>query len=173
MSRAFTREDDTRDAVVPRPASPLPPGTRNYLTLAGAQQLRRELSRLVDAERPALMASTAQPGGPGADATEALQAMENRIAYLQQSLASAQVVSIPELPHDTIHFGASVTVRDQHRVATTYRIVGVDETNLDRNEVSWLAPIARTLLNARLGQTVPFTFPSGTSRLEIIGIRYE
>jgi transcription elongation factor GreB len=173
MSRAFTREDDARDAVLPKPVSPLPPGARNYLTPLGAQRLREELARLTETERPRLIAASSEEGGRGADAKEELQRVETRLAYLQQSLATAEVVAPPLPPHEIVRFGATVTVRDAKGIESTYRIVGVDEADFSRDEVSWLAPIARALLNARLGQKVPFKFPSGQSTLEIVGIRYD
>jgi transcription elongation factor GreB len=172
MSKAFTKEDDAGDVLVPRPISPLPPGARNHLTAAGARRLREELAKL-EAERPGLLARVGEAGMRGADAKERLQHLEQRIAYLQQSLQSAEVAVVPPPPHDVVRFGATVTVRDQRGEETTYRIVGVDETNLDRNEVSWLSPIARALLNARVGQKVPFRFPAGAAQLEIVRIAYE
>lgn len=172
MSRAFTREDDARDAILPRPVSPLPPGARNYVTPAGAARLRAELDSLQSDERPRLIGAAAQQGGAGADAHEDLQRVELRIAYLQQSLAHAEVTPPPPPPHDTVRFGATVTVRDAKGAVMRYRIVGVDEVDHSRDEVSWLAPIAQALLNARIGQRVTFRFPSGQTELEITEIRY-
>ena len=65
------------------------------------------------------------------------------------------------------------TVREDTGVESSYRIVGIDETDLDRGWVSWLSPIAKTLLNARLGQRVRFRFPAGEQDLEILKITYE
>lgn len=172
MSRAFTREDDARDIVVPRRLSPLPPGARNYMTEAGARRLREELRRLVETTRPGLIAAAAEEGGRGADAKEELQVAEARIAYLQESLATVETAPPPPPPHDIVRFGATVTVRDAKGATSTYRIVGVDEADIDRAEVSWLSPIARALLNKRLGQKVPFRFPSGATELEIANIAY-
>ncbi len=173
MSKAFTKEDEAGDVLVPRLVSPLPPGARNTLTPAGAARLRAELVRLVDEERPALLAARGEPGLRGAEAQERLPQVEQRIAYLEQSLRTAEVTPAPAPPHDVVRFGATVTVRDPRGQELTYRIVGVDEADHTRDEVSWLAPIARALLNARLGQRVAFRFPAGMTELEITGIRYE
>lgn len=173
MSRAFTREDDAHDVPLPRPVSPLPPGAKNYLTPAGAERLRAELAQLQEAARPRLIAAAAEAGGRGADAKEELQRVDLRIAYLEQSLATAEITAPPPPPHDVVRFGATVTVRDAKGVESRYRIVGIDEADFSRDEVSWLAPIARALLNVRLGQSVPFRFPSGQTVLTVVDIRHD
>lgn len=174
MSKAFTREDDADDApVLPRPVSLLPPGVRNYLTAAGARRLREELTRLAELERPRWLAQTGETGARGAEAKEELQRVEQRLAHLDQCLQSAEIVMPPPLPHDTVRFGATVTVRDPRGQETRYRIVGADEADFERDEVSWLSPIAKALLNARLGQKVAFKLPAGTTTLEVVRIAYE
>lgn len=173
MSKAFTKEDDAGEAVVPRRVSPLPVGARNYLTPAGAARLRSELMRLADQERPGLLAAAGDTGMRGAEAKERLQHVEQGISYLEESLRTAEITSPPAPPHDVVRFGATVTVRDPQGRQMTYRIVGVDEADHAREEVSWVSPIARALLNARLGQQVSFRFPAGLTQLEIMGIRYD
>lgn len=169
MSKAFTREDDLDDASPPpRPVAILPPGARNYLTAAGALRLQADLTQLLETERPPLLARPEDT-----DAKRALQALDRRIQHLQASLRSAEVVTPPAPPHEIVRFGATVTVRDQAGESATYRIVGVDETDFDRGWVSWLSPIARALLNARLGQRVSFPTPRGRTELEIIAIAYD
>ncbi len=169
MSKAFTREDDLDSApALPPLVSPLPPGSRNPLTAAGAARLQAELDRGLAHERPALLAATAA----GQDGREALARLDQRLAYLQQSLRTAEVAMPPPPPHDVVRFGATVTVRDAKGQTARYRIVGVDETDPGQNAVSWLSPLARALLNARLGQSVAFRFPAGLSQLDIIAITY-
>jgi transcription elongation factor GreB len=156
MSKAFTRESD-EEPVRPRPraVSALPPGTKNYVTADGNRKLREELDRCLAVGHP-------RPAH-----------VEQRLAYLQQSLLTAEVVPVPPSPWNTVRFGATVTVRERNGQETRYRLVGVDETDVDRDWISWLSPIARALLNARVGSWVTFKFPAGEKELEIVGITYE
>ena len=173
MSKAFTREsDDARELPVrPLRASPLPPGTKNYLTAGGAARLRAELDQLLQSERPRIAPDSEIAAEP--DLRRRLQALDARIAELQRTLQTAVIVPAPDPPHEQVRFGATVIVRERNGEEGRYRIVGVDETDIDRGWVSWLSPIAKALLNARLGQRVRFEFPSGEAELEIVDIRYE
>ena len=170
MSKAFTKEDDAEAPVaLPRLVSPLEPGTRNLLTPAGARELHAELRHLQEARRPPLVAGAQSDG----EARRQLEALDQRIAYLQESLGSAEIVPPPSVADDRARFGATVTVEDPSGDKLSYRLVGVDETDLDRNWVSWQSPIARALLNARIGDRVSFKFPSGKTELLIVAIEYQ
>ena len=160
-------DDAPEIPVRPRRSSPLPPGAKNYLTPGGAQGLREELNRLLDIERPRLSASTDD------DDRRQFQAVNERIEHLQESLPSAVVVSPPLMPDDQVRFGATVTVRNQRGEESRYRIVGVDETDIDRDWVSWLSPMAKALLNARIGQQIRIKLPGGEEQLEIVSVAYE
>lgn len=167
MSKAFTRDDDSSQPVLQRPVSPLPPGVKNYITADGAKRLEEELKHLREIERPRVVTSN-DPAK-----IELLQKIDLRIAYLDQSLQTAEVVSPPAQPDDKVRFGATVTVRDKTGNETKYRIVGVDETDIDRDWVSWRSPIAKALLNASVGQRVKFQIPAGVQDWEIVAINYE
>lgn len=170
MSKAFTRESDDAPElpIRPRRPSPLPPGAKNYLTLGGSLRLREELNRLLNIERPPLAASADDD-----DARRRLQSMDERIDHIQQSLQFAVVVNPPTVPDDQVRFGATVAVRNQRGEESRYRIVGVDEADIDLDWVSWLSPIAKALLNARVGQQVRIKLPDGEEQLEIMGLAYE
>jgi transcription elongation factor GreB len=170
VSKAFTREENDGADIpeLPPLVSTLPEGARNYMTAAGAQRVRDELTQLLNEKRPALAAAMDDP-----DAKRQLALLDQRIRQLEQSLQSAEIVPPPEGAPDTVRFGATVTVRAGSGEESTYRIVGVDETDFDRGWVSAQSPIARALLNARLGERVHFQFPSGEEELEIIAIGYE
>jgi transcription elongation factor GreB len=171
MSKAFTRESDGDSAspVLARPASPLPPGAKNYLTPGGERKLREELERLRTVERPRVAAeATAQP-----DTRSNLQAMDQRILQLEESLRSAVVAPPPSEGTDTVRFGATVVVREESGELDRYRIVGVDEMDIDQGWISWLSPIARALLNTRRGDRARVQRPAGPAWLEVVHVTYE
>ncbi len=169
MSKAFTREENEGpdiDDLAPL-VSALPPGARNLMTPSGAESLRAELARLVEKERPALI----QKKG-NAVAEQKLRALDQRVFQLEQSLRSAEVISPPAGIPDRVTFGATVQVRGPDG-DEQFRIVGVDEADQVRGWVSYLSPVARALINARVGQRVRFKYPCGEENLEVIDIRYE
>lgn len=169
MSKAFTREsDDLPERPAPRLQSVLPPGVKNYLTSDGARRFQEELNRLVEVERPKLTAASSD----GIEQQQGLQALDLRIQQLRHNLHLAEVVPPPPAPWDQVRFGATVTVRDSRGEESCYRIVGASEMDADRGWVSWLSPIARALINARIGQRVRFKFPSGEEQLEILEVSY-
>lgn len=166
MSKAFTREsDDAPDLPVAiERATPLPPGAKNYLTRRGAEGLREEMANLIEKKRPKFA------GSEDPETKRQLTAIDRRIAELEQSLQSAEIIDPADGATDRVRFGTTVSVRDEKGDVTTYRIVGVDETDADRGWVSWLSPIAKALLNARRGDRVRFRFPSGEEYLEIVDV---
>ena len=155
MSKAFTREsDDSAENFAP-PRAPLPPGTQNYITSEGATRIRAELNRLLESKRDLA-------------ATENRGALEQRIQYLQ-SLISAFVV-VEAGASEVVRFGSIVKVL-QNGEAEIYRIVGVDEIDLDRNHISWLSPLARALMSRKVGDEIEFRAPSGLQKLKVLSIQ--
>jgi transcription elongation factor GreB len=170
MSKAFTRDENEGPEIpdlLPTTSS-LVPGAKNYITPQGAQKLRDELQRLAEVTRPELVEGRDDP-----DAKRQLARLDQRIVQLEESLHATEIVGPPSGPADVVRFGAFVTVRESDGSETRYRIVGVDETDLDNNWVSWMSPIAKTLLNRKPGERIRFKFPSGEETLEIKEITYE
>ncbi|MEY2572372.1 MAG: transcription elongation factor GreB [Verrucomicrobiota bacterium] len=170
MSKAFTRDENEGPEIpeVPPTASLLAAGAKNYITPEGAQTLRDELQRLVEVARPELADARDDP-----DAKRQLARIDQRIRQLEESLQAAEIVDPAIGPPDVVRFGAYVTVRESDGSETRYRIVGVDETDLDNNWVSWMSPIAKALLNRKRDERIRFKFPSGEETLEIKEISYE
>jgi len=187
MNKAFTREseDEEEDGDAPENASPLPLGSKNYMTPAGFARLKDELDHLLGRERPELVATIAWAAGNG-DRSEngdyiygkkRLREVDRRIRFLVKRLDAAEVVDPQsrrdEGEDDRVYFGATVTVRNAKDEDRTVSIVGVDEIDTARGYISWVSPMARALLRAREGDTVTLNTPGGVEDLEILLVRYE
>ena len=197
MSRAFVSENDSQfeGEEVPALKIPLPAGARNYMTPEGAESMRAELEELVQGERPRLSArisrgvSAPAAGGEETDRDtlsrlrRRLREVERRIEYLTAMSARLEVVDPAAQDPQRVAFGAAVTVREVRggnagsptgagADLERYRIVGVDESDPAKGTVSWISPLARALISARLGDTVTLALPDGERRLEIVAIEY-
>jgi transcription elongation factor GreB len=164
MSRAFVKESDT-PAGSELPDRPISPHT-NYVTPAGLAQLRARL----DAARARKQALEAE--GEDIEAAEELRALKRDLRWLESRVGSARVVDPDGQPRDRVAFGAAVKVADDHG-ERVYRIVGEDEAEADQGKVSYVSPLAKALLGARIGDEVVWQRPAGDLRIEVIGIGYE
>jgi transcription elongation factor GreB len=180
MSKAFTRESDTADdddLQLP----PLPAGGKNYITPAGYARLRTELLDLIDNERPKIVEVVHWAASNG-DRSEngdylygkkRLREIDRRIRFLTKRLEIAEVTN-PSLHHgsDQVFFGATVTYEDETGQARTITIMGIDEAESLQGEVSWISPVARTLLKARVGDVLQLLTPVGVSEIEVTAVSY-
>jgi transcription elongation factor GreB len=160
----------------------LPPGTPVYMTPAGAEALRVELRRLWDQERPKVVEVVSWAAGLGDRSENAdyqygkrrLREIDRRVRYLRKRIESAQVVDpSAQARRDQVFFGATVTyARASDDAEVKIRIVGVDEADAVRGDVSWVAPVARALLGARVGDTRRLRVPGGAEEIEVVAICY-
>ncbi|MEO7008345.1 MAG: transcription elongation factor GreB [Caldimonas sp.] len=185
MNKAFTREADNDADDIPEDeeqAAPLlPQGARNYITPAGYRRLRAELLGLLDDERPKVVevVSWAAKNGDRSEngdylyGKKRLREIDRRIRFLTRRLDIAEVVD-PSLHHggDQVFFGATVRYVNRLDEERTITIKGVDEADSSRGEVSWIAPIARALLKARVGDEVQLATPGGAERIEVLEVGY-
>ena len=182
MSRAFVDESDSQyqDEEVPEIKIPLPPGAANYMTPAGAQALRAELDALRGRARPQAAGAVTRLGASGAatDRDELavqrrrLREIDRRVEYLSRMLARLEVVDPAAQKGERVLFGARVTVQREDGSRQVYRIVGVEEADPARGELSWIAPLARALLGRSPGDTVLLHLPEEEQKLRILGVEY-
>src|SRR6267378_680319 len=180
MSKAFVRESDEEED---RPEEPhaLPVGFKNYMTPRGHHQLQEELRTLLRVERPKVVDVVSWAAGNG-DRSEngdyiygkrRLREIDRRIRFLSKRLERAEVVDPNQQRNrDQVFFGATVTYANGRGSEMTMTIVGIDEADLDRGQVSWLSPVARALMKAHQGDIVELRAPSGVQQIEVLAIRY-
>lgn len=185
MSKAFTRESDAPDADDDEGTPALlqiPKGAKNYITPQGYAALRAELLHLIDEERPRVVEVVHWAASNG-DRSEngdylygkrRLREIDRRIRFLTKRLEIAHITD-PSVHHgsDQVFFGATVTFEDAATAQEeTITIVGIDEAQSAQGQVSWISPIARALLKARVDDEVTLPTPAGPRRLSIIDVRY-
>jgi transcription elongation factor GreB len=181
MNKAFTKESDAEDDDDGPSLPALPPGGKNYITPAGHDRLRAELLQLIDEERPKIVEIVHWAASNG-DRSEngdyiygkkRLREIDRRIRFLIKRLDIAEVAD-PSAHHgrDQIFFGATVTYANDAGEERTVTIKGIDEVDSLKGEVSWVSPIARTLLKAREGDTLQLVTPVGVETIEVISVSY-
>jgi transcription elongation factor GreB len=181
MSQTANDPADSDDDDLPDETPSSAAGAKNYMTPRGFAQLREELRQLTRIERPKVVEVVSWAAGNG-DRSEngdyiygkrRLREIDRRIRFLNKRLESALVVDPAQQKHlDQVFFGATVTYEGDGGAAQTITIVGVDEADLKRGQVSWVSPIARALMKAREGDMVEFRTPSGIQSIEVIEVRY-
>ena len=181
MSKAFTKEsdEDNGDDELQLPA--IASGGKNYITPQGYAALRAELLTLMDEERPKVVEIVHWAASNG-DRSEngdylygkkRLREIDRRIRFLTQRLEIAEITEpSTHFGNDQIFFGATVTYVDDMGAERTVTITGIDEANSALGEVSWVSPIARTLLKAREGDELKLVMPERVAAIEVIKVRY-
>ena len=162
---------------------------KNYITPAGHERIKTELLQLLNLDRPEVVKVVHWAASNG-DRSEngdyiygkkRLREIDRRIRFLNQRLEFAIVVDNAarqsgDADATQIFFGATVTYSllagNETKKQTTITIVGVDEVDLEKNHVSWVSPIAKALIKARIGDCVMIQTPTGPTEIEILDVQY-
>ena len=155
---------------------------RPPLTMAGAEHLRTELTRLKNIERPLIAEEIADARAHG-DLKENAEyhaardkqgLLEARIRHIESVLSNAQVIDITKVhANGKIIFGAAVELLNVESDETvTYQIVGDEESDLEHHKISVNSPIARALIGKEEGDEVVVKAPSGDIDYEIVSVNY-
>lgn len=182
MNKAFVKEneqsaDDESESAAPE----IPVGAKNYMTPEGHLAMKTEFLRLIDVDRPEVVSIVSWAASNG-DRSEngdyiygkrRLREIDRRLRFLSKRLDIAEVVD-PRVHHgsEQIFFGATVLYENHLGEEVTVTIVGVDEFDPLRGKISWVSPVARALIKARVGDVVSLNTPLGTDELTILDVTY-
>lgn len=148
MSRGFIKEDDQEEIPIVPQRAYLPEGVTNFVTRVGMDQLLDERQMLVN-ERDDLSITDEN------EKRIALNFINAKLYLLDNRIAEAKVVNPNEQPKNEIRFGAKVTLKTEGSGnIQTFQIVGVDEADISKGKISFLSPLAKTLINKRTGDMV-------------------
>jgi transcription elongation factor GreB len=159
---------------------PAPTSKKSYITPEGAKALRDELDQLWTRERPRVTQEVADAAAQGDRSENAeyiygkrrLREIDRRVRFLSKRLDDVTVVVEPPSDATRVFFGAWVTLEDEEGAEVEYRIVGPDESDVDKRWISMDAPVARALMGRRDGDDVTVRRPKGDITYTIVRIRY-
>jgi len=158
-----------------------PPGPAKspYITRPGYERLAAEQQQLWEKRREVVrhLSAAAAEGDRSENAEyiyrkKQLRELDRRIRYLQKRLPALKVIDASPEKTGQAFFGAWVTVETEVGAVVTYRIVGPDEFDPQRNWISVDSPIARALLKRCVDDAIRVETPGGVSELVILDIDY-
>ncbi|MET3107422.1 transcription elongation factor GreB [Oxalobacteraceae bacterium GrIS 2.11] len=178
MNTTIADEDDEEQGSA---MLKIPPGAKNYITMAGYQAMRDELLQLIDVARPEVVRIVHWAASNG-DRSEngdyiygkrRLREIDRRIRFLTKRLDLAEIVD-PRVHHgsDQVFFGATVRYETQTGEEHQITIVGVDEFDPLRGKISWVSPVARAMNKAFEGDTITLQTPSGIDEITLLEVTY-
>ncbi|MBX3044061.1 MAG: transcription elongation factor GreA [Candidatus Kapabacteria bacterium] len=97
--------------------------------------------------------------------------LELKISKLSELLANSQIISADEFPNDKVYILSKVKVRNENTgKILDYQLVSSDEADFERNKISVLSPMGKSLMGKSIGEKAEIIVPSGKTVLEILEI---
>jgi transcription elongation factor GreA len=151
------------------------------MTTNSYSMLEEELKKLKSEDRPNVIRAIAEAREHGDlsenaeyhAAKEQQSFIEGRILELEYKVTRAEVIDTSTIKSNKILFGATINLIDEkNEKEITYKIVGVDETNVEKGLISVSSPVARSLMGKMLGDIAVVNTPGGKTTYEILNIKY-
>lgn len=151
------------------------------ITRAGFERLKAELDDLWRVRRPEIVRALAAAAAEGDRSENAeyiyrkkqLGELDRRVRYLSKRVPSLKVVEAAPADRDAVFFGALVELEDVGTgESLRYRLVGPDEAEPSRGDISIDSPVARALLKKRVDDEVEVQLPAGPRRVAVVDITY-
>jgi transcription elongation factor GreB len=166
MSRGFVKEDDQEEVPMVPQRAYLPEGVTNFVTPSGMNQLLAEKQMLVNEKNNLNNANENEK-------RIALNYINAKLQLLNNRIVEARIVNLNEQPQNEIRFGAMISLKiEATKNMQIFQIVGVDEADISKRKVSFMSPIARILINKKIGDKVILKQAGKDILFEIIDISY-
>jgi transcription elongation factor GreB len=166
MSRGFVKEDDQEEIPIVPQRAYLPEGLTNFVTPKGMNQLLAEKQML---ENEKINLNNANENEKRIE----LNYINAKLQLLNNRIAEAKIINLNEQPQNEIRFGATINLKiEASKNIQTFQIVGVDEADISKGKVSFISPIARVLINKKIGDKVILKQAGKDIVFEIIDISY-
>ena len=163
-----------------QPVDPDAPRRSPYITPEGRRRLEEELDQLWRVERPRVTREVTAAAAQGDRSENAeyiyrkkqLAEIDRRVRYLGKRIPELKVVREPPGDPRAIYFGACFTLQAEDGSERTCRIVGPDEIDAARGDISIDSPMARALLGRRMDDEILVQLPGGPASYVVIDVAY-
>ena len=151
------------------------------MTSSGYEKLQEELKKLINEDRPNIIAAIAEARSHGdlsenaeyQYAKEQQSLIEGKIQEIESTLGLAEIIDVSQLSGKEIKFGATIEIEDDESgIRSLYQIVGEYESDIENKKLSVTSPLARGLIGKSIEDTVEINSPKGLKTFTIISVKY-
>ena len=152
------------------------------ITSQGLEKIKKELEELKNIKRPKIIEAIAEARAHGDlkenaeyhAAKEEQSKIESGIIKINDLIARANVIDVTKLEKkDKVVFGSTVSLIDlKSNESKTYKIVGKDEADINKNYIYFKSPIGKALIGKNKKDLVTVTTPAGEKKFEIAEVKY-
>lgn len=166
MSRGFVKEEDQEEAPFIPPRAALPDGVINYVTPQGLKALELEQS---DLEKELLDLDIEDEK----ERRHARAVINGKLDLLSDRISSARVLNPEDQPQDEVRFGAKVKLLGlKDKFQQEFQIVGVDQADVKKQMIAFIAPLARAVNGKRKGEMAELQLGNEQRSFKVLEISY-
>lgn len=164
MSRAFINEDQQVETPFVPPRADLPRGVTNYVTPEGFEALLKEkedlLARLKELNE-----------GEEHGKMTAIKAIHIKLDMLENRIITANVVEQKNQDMSEVRFGSKVLLQiGRSKRTRKLQIVGVDEADMKEGKIAFTSPLAKEMMNKKVGERIVLNLEQGQSVFKVLEI---
>ena len=151
------------------------------MTAKGYENLQAEVQKLLNVDRPNIIAAIAEARGHGDlsenaeyhAAKEQQSLIEGKIVDLESAISRVEIIDVQNIIGDEIKFGATIEIEDDDSGdLSIYQIVGEYESDIKNKKLSVNSPLARGLINKSVNDVVEISSPKGQKSYTIKSVKY-
>ena len=151
------------------------------MTATGYEDIQAELKKLLNEDRPKIIAAIAEARSHGdlsenaeyQYAKEQQSLIEGKIMDLESTISRAEIIDVKSIASDEIKFGATIEIEDDESgEISSYQIVGDYESDIKNKKLSVSSPLARGLINKTVEDVVEINSPKGQKSYTIKSVKY-
>ena len=151
------------------------------MTASGYEKLKEELKKLINEDRPNIIAAIAEARSHGdlsenaeyQYAKEQQSLIEGKIQEIESTLGLAEIIDVSQLSGKEIKFGATIEIEDNDSgIKSKYQIVGEYESDINNKKLSINSPLARGLIGKTKDDIVEVVSPKGTKSYSVLSVKF-